>query len=392
MFNLPIDAITIQDIEQFLQSGARENTAFELKEQFPNKLEKVISSMANTSGGMILIGVEETATGAGVIPLKGLPLVSGHRERVIEIGLNAIYPPLIPEVRVVEFKTDPSLTAPDKAVVVIRVHESEEGHAVDQRTAIYIRVDNVSDRMRKATVEEIEWFLNKRQKSITEKARIIEQVQQHAQKFLVRLRQKHQRSTSEPLGRFAIWAVPTFPRLPITSPQELYHASIKLIRPTPGIAFSNFPFGDPRPVRDGVSWAYDESRDYCYTEIHQQGLIYSEVEFWWDQQIRERVFLPETAAKLLWATGAFSRSLYRHCGYFGLFDLVMRVFGVADRPIRSTVINFARVMDDMIEAKSTVSASWSEDELFPKCKQMLRDVYWAFGRDARDDRLEADFR
>jgi hypothetical protein len=40
LFNLPIDAITIQDIEQFLLSGARENTVFELKGQFPNNLEK----------------------------------------------------------------------------------------------------------------------------------------------------------------------------------------------------------------------------------------------------------------------------------------------------------------------------------------------------------------
>jgi predicted HTH transcriptional regulator len=57
LFNLPIDAITIQDIEQFLLSGARENTVFELKEQFRSKLEKVISSMANITGVMILIGV-----------------------------------------------------------------------------------------------------------------------------------------------------------------------------------------------------------------------------------------------------------------------------------------------------------------------------------------------
>ena len=86
---------------------------------------------------------------------------------MIEIGINAIYPPVIPEVRVVEFKSSDAVPTPDRAVVVIRVDESEEGgHAADGRTAVYIRADNVSDRMRKATVEEMGWFQHKREKEL----------------------------------------------------------------------------------------------------------------------------------------------------------------------------------------------------------------------------------
>jgi hypothetical protein len=77
LFNTPIDDIKIDDVVQFLQSGIREGTILEFKEQFPNKLEKYISSMANTFGGMILIGVEETSAGAGVLPIKGVPLTDG---------------------------------------------------------------------------------------------------------------------------------------------------------------------------------------------------------------------------------------------------------------------------------------------------------------------------
>lgn len=145
MFNIPIDAITIQDIEQFLQSGVREGVLLDFKAEFPKRLDKTIASMANTYGGMVLIGVEETASGGGVLPIKGVVLVRGLREKVIQIGIDSIYPPLIPEAKVVEFKSDPALAEPDRAVVVIRVHESEEGHAVEQRTAVYLRADNVSD-------------------------------------------------------------------------------------------------------------------------------------------------------------------------------------------------------------------------------------------------------
>jgi predicted HTH transcriptional regulator len=161
----------IGDIEQFLNSGVREGTLLEFKKQFPSRLEKSISSMANTYGGLILIGVEETATGGAIVPVKGVALEPGLRERVIAIGLNAIYPPIIPDVRVVEFKSDDALENPDRAVVSIRVDESEEGgHAVDGRTAVYIRADNVSDPIRKATIDELEWFQHKREKAIVRKS------------------------------------------------------------------------------------------------------------------------------------------------------------------------------------------------------------------------------
>jgi predicted HTH transcriptional regulator len=207
LFNIPIDDIKIQDIEQFLQSGAKEGTLLDFKEDFPKRLDKTISSMANTFGGMVLIGVEETTAGGGKVPIKGMPLGPGLRERVIQIAINSIYPPLIPEVSVVEFKSDPALTELDKAIVVIRVHESEYGHAVDQRTTVYVRTDNVSDPMKKATFEEVEWFINKRQKSITEKARIIEQACRHAQYFLAEVIARNYRP--DPEGRFVIWTVPT---------------------------------------------------------------------------------------------------------------------------------------------------------------------------------------
>jgi hypothetical protein len=389
LFNIPIDNITLHDIEQFLQAGAKEGTLLDYKEQFPNKLEKTISSMANTFGGMILIGVEETTTGGGVIPIKGVPLVPGLRERVIQIGISSIYPPLIPEVAVVEFKSDPALADPDKTVVVIRVHESEEGHAVDQRTAVYVRADNVSDRMKKATVEEIEWFFNKRQKSLGAKNRAIQQAQQHAQQFLIRLRNKHLRSTSEPKGRFVIWTVPTFPRLPIATPKELYQ--ITQTQVSHDSSFGIFPTGVPRPIFEGIYWGKDEISTYFYTEIHQQGLVYSEIEFWWEDQI-ENVFVPQSGAILLRLATKFARNIFRRVGYFGDFDLGMRLVGVRDRSIHPTLFQKPKMMDDAVEFNARINATSSEEDILSKLKEMIRDVYWAFGWDVDDNRIANDFK
>jgi hypothetical protein len=393
LFNIPVEKISMQDIEQFLQSGVKEGTLLDFKEQFPSKLEKTISSMANTFGGMILIGVEETSTGGGVTPIKGLPLVPGLRERVIQIGINSIYPPLIPEVRVVDFKSDPALSESDKAVVVIRVNESEEGgHAVDQRTTVYVRADNVSDWIRKATVEESEWFHQKRQKSLTEKGRIIQQAQQHAREYLIRLRTRHLRSTSEPKGRFVVWTVPTFPRHPIATPKKLFDATFALVRRNYPTFPGSFPYGTRCPVLDGLYLADDETKEFYFTEIHQQGLIYTEHEFRWDQYQADGLeFVPSGAAMLLRVAAEFGCDLYEQSGYFGLCDLHLGLVGIKGRAVTRSTYRLPKMMDDTLAVERKIGTRIDNHHLFSICKEMIREVYWAFGWEVDDNRLTKDF-
>jgi predicted HTH transcriptional regulator len=183
MFGTPIESIDFSQILSFLQTGIREGFALDFKENFPSSLEKTLASFANSYGGMILIGVAETDSGAAVIPIKGVELTTGLRERVLQKGLEAVYPPVLPEVHVVEFKSDKDLPKPDRAVVVIRVAESEDApHAVEDRTVVYFRNDNISSRfLRKATVGDIEWLVNKRQRSIEEKGRLVRKALERTQ-------------------------------------------------------------------------------------------------------------------------------------------------------------------------------------------------------------------
>src|SRR5689334_21206073 len=146
MFSIPIDNLTWQDVNNFCQARPREGLILDYKLDFPRRLDKTIASFANTYGGHILIGVDETATGEPVLPVAGIQLQEGLRERVIAIALDAIYPPVYPQVRVVEFRSSDAAAAPDRAVIVIRVHESEAAaHAVDGGRSVYLRVDNISD-------------------------------------------------------------------------------------------------------------------------------------------------------------------------------------------------------------------------------------------------------
>jgi hypothetical protein len=389
MFGIPIDSLTLESIEEFLKSGVREGVALDFKEDFPAKLAKTISSFANTYGGIVLVGVEETSTGAGVLPIKGVSLKSGLREQVIQTCLDAIYPPLIPEVRVVPFKSNPSLGEDDRAVVVIRVEESEIGsHAIDQRTTVYLRVDNVSDPFRKATVEDLEWFAQKRSKSLAEKMRILDLVRRHAQQYLIMLRHRNQMSTSDPSGRFVCWTVPTFPRLPLADTKRILEVGKQLALKTylPGIGF---PFGTPTPVAEGVLWHDLWNRNLRYTEVQQQGMIYSEFGFWSESNAVSCV----AAAMLIGAALKYAMQLYEALGYFGLFDFEFRLMGVKDRIVEAKYVHDTPypMIDDVVELHSRQRVTANPEELREQAFQMLRQIYWAFGLDVSPKRLEEDF-
>jgi Putative DNA-binding domain len=185
MFATPTDALTFDDVQNFCRARPREGVTLDYKVDFPKRLDKTIAAFANTYGGYILIGVDETATGEPVLPIAGVPLVGGLRERVVATALDAILPPVNPEVKVVEFKS-PGATSPDRAVVVVRVHESDDSaHAVDNGKMVYLRVDNISDHfIRQATISEVEWLLNKRRRPLELKEQLLSEARKRAANYL----------------------------------------------------------------------------------------------------------------------------------------------------------------------------------------------------------------
>jgi hypothetical protein len=62
-----IPLTTPEDLNTFLSTGVRENFILDFKRDFPKNLEKTLVAFANTYGGTILIGVDETPTGTAVL-------------------------------------------------------------------------------------------------------------------------------------------------------------------------------------------------------------------------------------------------------------------------------------------------------------------------------------
>ena len=396
MFAKPIDSITFEDVEAFCRSGVREGIVLDFKKDFPTRLNKAIAAFANTYGGLLLIGVDENpATGQAAIPICGVQLMPGLRERVVRTALDGIYPPVIPETRVVEFKSQRSRAANDRAVVIVRVHESEMGsHAVDKRTTVYLRVDNVSDPYRKATVEEVEWFLNKRQKAVDEKGRIVDLVDGHAQYYLSQLRVKHGLPSTHALGRLVFWAVPTFPRTPIAQPEQLL-AWNRQRRYTLPFTGQTFPSGNVRPTKDGVYFDGDYERRYVYTEVQRQGLVYHECGFWWDEhsEVRRLVYPVQVAERIYYGLH-HAVDLYEEFAYFGLMDFRFQLRGVRGRRMgvpSDIELGSQGAADDTLNFEVRHSVSEVREDLLRIAKSIQTEIYWAFGEQAASETVDRDF-
>jgi predicted HTH transcriptional regulator len=189
MWHLPIESLTFEDLDEFLDLKLPEGNRLDYKVEMPNDLAKIIAAFANTLGGLIVLGVEEDAkttepvwppsSGAG----KGMPNVRGLREKVNQIARDAIYPP-------VAVRTSPVILnkhLPGTALLVVRVDESKDApHAVEKRREVYIyeRVDNVSLPYRFAEIDRIAYLLDRRRKIEEDRENMLQQEIDQAHELL----------------------------------------------------------------------------------------------------------------------------------------------------------------------------------------------------------------
>ncbi len=395
MFSTPINDLTFRNIEEFCRALPREGITIDYKVDFPRRLDKVLASFANTFGGHILIGVDETTVGEPVLPLVGIPLQPGLRERVVAIALDAITPPVFPEVRVIEFQS-PGASVPDRAVIIIRVHESDaSAHSVDGGNSVYLRVDNISDQFtRQATTEEIEWLLNKRKKSIDLKERILREARGRASNYLPIYRTTRRLGTDEPRGKFTLWTVPTFPRSELASPQRLLELSRTWrVR----VANFDFPAGNANPIADGVRHPQTPVGNFWYTEVSRFGLVYSEIGFTGRGDEFRDAIVCSLIASLMVANLRFSLNLYETLGYLGLIDFRFEIAPTLNRypfvpdALGGNHMTHNRGLENSINLALTASVKEFRESLLESARQKYREFLWAFGWDLNDAAASGHF-
>jgi hypothetical protein len=161
LWSLPIRDITFSDVEEFCLLRISEGPNLDYKQEVPNDLAKVVSSFANTTGGIIIFGVATDGDSRPNWPPAGIADPRGFTEQVTQICRDGIYLPILPDIgNLLESPADPALH-----VVVVRVHQSPTApHSIVNKTRVYIRTGSVSTPIDLANIERIEWMLNERRR------------------------------------------------------------------------------------------------------------------------------------------------------------------------------------------------------------------------------------
>lgn len=164
LFSDSLSTIKLSDVEQFLNlqgpesSRPIEGPRLDFKKDLPQDIGRDVAALANTYGGILLVGVQTHKAERNVpISLPGTDLGDDPRARITDRILATVHPRP-------DFEIQP-MKAADKAksVAVIRVQEGTfppYEHAQGATVGISVRIEDSS---RLATLREIEALLKKRE-------------------------------------------------------------------------------------------------------------------------------------------------------------------------------------------------------------------------------------
>ncbi|MGH7181702.1 MAG: AlbA family DNA-binding domain-containing protein [Nitrospiraceae bacterium] len=158
LFVTDLDKLTIEQVKDFCgmktlpDTRVKEGLRIDYKREFPSDLGKSIASMANTSGGLVLIGIEEDQ---GVpITIEGIDLGADDiKTRISNIAYSTIDEPLIPEVGVCFLGAGTS-----RGVVVVRVPMSQNTPHMYMKggdNTIYVRINDRLARADRQTIDRL---------------------------------------------------------------------------------------------------------------------------------------------------------------------------------------------------------------------------------------------
>jgi hypothetical protein len=277
LFTKKIEKITFEDVITFCNEQIKESINLDYKKDFPKDLEKTISAFANTAGGLIIIGVDEDNANKPKLPVEGLEHKKGLSERVTNIIVSNIYPPVFPEIHV----CDP---VNGKTFVVIRVPQSDmTPHYIRHRTKVYIRTGDISSPEKLATAERIEWIRKRRKKAINFKNFLLDEARERYDNYVSINQQLGYLSAYQELGiQFAeatISSIPLYPEKGHKSLKEIKEIirDIRVFGYKGGYGVPEMPYSRMRPVQEGFSY-FDYSKNgteyILYEELNQFGLFY----------------------------------------------------------------------------------------------------------------------
>ena len=399
IFTKPINEISYEDVVSFCQQGIGEGINLDYKKDFPSSgLEKTVSAFANTFSGVILIGVEDEDS-KPKSPFEGIEYKDRLEERVWNIIVDNIYPPVFPEIRVCP-------PHDNKTFVIIRVPQSNETpHTIYNNTQVYVRTGNRNKPEDLATIEQIEWLRNRRKKSEELREMLCRRAEERYRTIC------EQKKVGIEFGEFTLSFTPLYPQRPLIALEAIEGIIPQMtVVGGEGRRFPWLPSG-LEPIQDGMlSFFLNKDNGFItHTEINRFGLIYyKECLISWNAKLalKENLLHMLKVIRILDTSFEAIGKYYNMIGFWGLVDIKFslgRLLGIKFIPILpSNIIEIqlerTNIMEKELSWRLITSASELKDSVVRQ-KRLLelgKDIGWSFGfktsEDAIKQRLKAEGR
>ena len=131
LLTAPNGAVTLEMVEDFVSLGIPENLTVEYKRE-GDKPAEAAASLANTYGGIVLVGVSEGDRG---IPQDIVGVSRKEKEKLVNRMGTTYDPPWSPEVIEVPLRDR------DKVVLVLRIDPDQVPAPIVMDGAIWVRLD-----------------------------------------------------------------------------------------------------------------------------------------------------------------------------------------------------------------------------------------------------------
>jgi hypothetical protein len=258
----PITGAHVRDFCGRFSEGLRVEYKRDFDANVRDKLPKVVSSFANSHGGVLVVGVN-TLNGVPQGPFEGFepPAREEFALTVENICLQNIYPPVLPRTTVV-----PSDVA-NRAFLVIEVEESGEApHAIENSKKVYVRTGNAANPYDLADVDLIIDLVKRRKEPLELRNRLEKSTESRAEKWVM-----------NPQSYVQVTICPRFPRSALCSSDEVYD----FVRNTPYRGGHFINVNNLRRVPDGVAGQIPESMAVgaAYEEINRFGALFARTRF-----------------------------------------------------------------------------------------------------------------
>jgi hypothetical protein len=348
-----------------------------VREQLP----KIISSFANSQGGVLIIGVravngvpQEPFEGFEIAPREEYPLT------VENICLSNIHPPVLPRIDVVPTEV------PDRAFLIVEVQESLEApHAIENSRKVYVRTGNSANPYDLAEVDHIIDLMKRRREPEERRLRLLISAEDRSHQSI---------QPNRPISKISI--LPNFPRKPLCTSQQAWEFLLR----NRNVLNNNYENSLIR-IPDGAGSlrtraANEPNVSSQYEELNNYGLLFASRQFrfeaWYGQDARQQLAFMDLFQPLLRMTLLADRFYPAH-GYDGSLlahASLDNIAGLAMRFVRAENMLDMQTLEDftchanVVSAQRLISFEYLHTQRLDFLTDILLQLTWPFWQSMQD--------